>query len=147
MLGLWSAWSQVFLLVLCTVTTLVFAGPIFLVPLTWARWFGWRIPQETDLAIYFGRCLGAFILIVEALMLRAGLSGVGLTFTYQVLLGVASMMVLVHIWGAVLRIHAAERDPGNRHVLGHVPAGGAVLPSGTRRLKAPAVRPELSAWS
>jgi len=104
MLGLWGAWSQVFLLVLCIVTTLVFAGPIFLVPLSWARWFGWRIPQETDLAVYFGRCLGAFILIVEALMLRAGLTGVGLAFTYQVLLGVAAMMVLVHIWGALRRI-------------------------------------------
>lgn len=104
MLGLWSAYSQVFLIVLVCVTSLVFALPIFLVPLSWARWFGWRIPQERDLAIYFGRCLGAFILIVEALMLRAGLSGVGLLFTFQVLLGVALMMVIVHVWGALLRI-------------------------------------------
>ncbi|MDE0856063.1 MAG: hypothetical protein OSA97_16735 [Nevskia sp.] len=104
MLGLWSAYSQVFLIALVCVTSLVFALPIFLVPLSWARWFGWRIPQERDLAIYFGRCLGAFILIVEALMLRAGLSGVGLLFTFQVLLGVALMMVIVHVWGALLRI-------------------------------------------
>lgn len=104
MLGLWSAYSQLFLIVLVCVTSLVFALPIFLVPLTWARWFGWRIPQERDLAIYFGRCLGAFILIVEALMLRAGLNGEGLLFTYQVLLGVAALMVVVHIWGALLRI-------------------------------------------
>ena len=54
-------------------TTLVFALPIFLVPLTWARLMRWRIPQDVDLAVYFGRCLGAFILIVEALMLRAAL--------------------------------------------------------------------------
>jgi len=104
MLGLWSAHSQVFLLVLVCVTSVVFALPIFLVPLTWARWFGWRIPQEHDLAIYFGRCLGAFVLIVEALMLRAGLGGVGLVFTFQVLLAVAALMVLVHLWGALLRI-------------------------------------------
>ncbi len=104
MLGLWSAYSQIYLLSLVCVTSLVFALPIFLVPLTWARWFGWRIPQETDLAVYFGRCLGAFILIIEALMLRAGLSGVGLVFTFQTLLGVAAMMVLVHIWGALRRI-------------------------------------------
>ena len=104
MLGIWSAHSQAFLLTLVCVTSIVFALPIFLVPLTWARWFGWRIPQERDLAIYFGRCLGAFILIVEALMLRAGLSGEGLVFTFQVLLGVAAMMVIVHIWGALLRI-------------------------------------------
>lgn len=104
MLGLWSAYSQLFLIVLVCVTSLVFALPIFLVPLTWARWFGWRIPQERDLAIYFGRCLGAFILVIEALMLRAGLNGEGLLFTYQVLLGVAALMVIVHIWGALLRI-------------------------------------------
>ncbi|HWY23921.1 MAG TPA: hypothetical protein VNX47_03315 [Nevskia sp.] len=104
MLGLWSAYSQIYLLSLVCITSLVFALPIFLVPLSWARWFGWRIPQETDLAVYFGRCLGAFILIIEALMLRAGLGGVGLVFTFQALLGVAAMMVLVHIWGALRRI-------------------------------------------
>src|SRR5882757_4040825 len=104
MLGLWSAYSQLFLIVLVCITSLVFALPIFLVPLTWARWFGWRIPQERDLAIYFGRCLGAFVLVIEALMLRAGLSGVGLLFIYQALLGVAALMVIVHIWGALLRI-------------------------------------------
>ncbi len=104
MLGVWSAHSQLFLIVLVCVTSLVFALPIFLVPLTWARWFGWRIPQERDLAIYFGRCLGAFVLVIEALMLRAGLNGVGLLFIYQALLGVAALMVIVHIWGALLRI-------------------------------------------
>jgi hypothetical protein len=104
MLGLWSAHSQLFLIVLVCITSLVFALPIFLVPLTWARWFGWRIPQERDLAIYFGRCLGAFVLVLEALMLRAGLNGEGLLFIYQALLGVAALMVIVHIWGALLRI-------------------------------------------
>jgi hypothetical protein len=104
LLGIWSAHAQTYLLILMAVTTLVFALPIFVVPLSWARVFGWRISGDTDLTVYFGRCLGAFILIVEALMLRAGLSGEGLVFTFQVLLGVAAMMVIVHIWGAVLRI-------------------------------------------
>lgn len=104
MLGLWSAHAQTFLLMVMVATTLVFALPIFLVPLTWARWFGWRIPEHTDLAVYFGRCLGAFILIVEALMLRAALTGSGLVFTYQVLIAVAALMMVAHIWGAVLRI-------------------------------------------
>jgi hypothetical protein len=104
MLGIWSAHSQAFLLTLVCVTSIAFALPIFLVPLTWARWFGWRIPQERDLAIYFGRCLGAFVLIVEVLMLRAGLNGEGLVFTFQVLLAVGALMVVVHIWGALRRI-------------------------------------------
>ena len=74
MLGLWSANAADFLLILTLATTLVFALPIFLVPLTWARLMAWQIPQQTDLAVYFGRCLGAFILILEALMLRAALT-------------------------------------------------------------------------
>jgi uncharacterized membrane protein YsdA (DUF1294 family) len=104
MIGIYHTHAQTFLLILTIVTTLVFAGPIFLIPLTWARWFQWRIPEHTDLAVYFGRCLGAFILIVEALMLRAALSGEGIEFTFQVLLGVAGFMVVVHIWGAIQRI-------------------------------------------
>ena len=104
MLGLWSAHAQAYLLVVVAVTTPAFALPIFLVPLRWARVLGWQIPEHTDLAVYFGRCLGAFVLIVEALMLRAGLTGEGLLFTYQVIAAVAAMMVLVHIWGAVQKI-------------------------------------------
>ena len=104
MLGLWGTHAQTFLLVMMTATTLVFALPIFLMPLRWATMLGWRIPADTDLAVYFGRCLGAFVLIVEALMLRAGLTGEGVLFTFQVLACVALLMVIVHIWGAVQRI-------------------------------------------
>lgn len=104
MLGLWHLHAQTYLLVLAATTTLVFAGPIFLCPLAWARRFQWDIPAQTDLAVYFGRCLGAFILIVELLLLRAGLTGEGLVYTFQVLLSIAAFMVVVHIWGAIQRI-------------------------------------------
>ena len=104
MLGLWGAHARTYLLLLMTVTTAVFALPIFLAPLKWARWFGWTIPQHTDLAVYFGRCLGSFILIVELLMLQAAVTGTGLVLTFQVLLAVSAFMIVVHVWGALLRI-------------------------------------------
>ncbi|WP_437880487.1 hypothetical protein [Pseudomonas sp. LRF_L74] len=104
MIGLWNTHAQVFLLWLAVGTTLVFALPIFCVPLTWARLMGWAIPAETHLAIYFGRCLGAFILIVEVLMLRAALTGEALLATFEVLGAVAAMMIVVHIHGALRRI-------------------------------------------
>ena len=104
MLGLWGAHARTYLLLLMTVTTAVFALPIFLAPLKWARWFGWTIPQHTDLAVYFGRCLGSFILIVELLMLQAAVTGTGLVITFQVLLAVSAFMIVVHVWGALLRI-------------------------------------------
>src|ERR1051326_3101395 len=77
MIGIWSAHAQAYLLVTMAITTITFALPIFLAPLRWARMLGWTIPAHTDLAVYFGRCLGAFVLIVEALMLRAALTGEG----------------------------------------------------------------------
>ncbi|MDN6860090.1 hypothetical protein QO207_26165 [Pseudomonas sp. CAN2814] len=104
MIGSWSAHAQTYLLVLSIATTLVFALPIFLAPLLWARVMQWTLPEHTDLAVYFGRCLGAFILIVEALMLRAALTGEALLTTFEVLAAVAGFMVVVHIHGALRRI-------------------------------------------
>lgn len=104
MIGLWNLHAQDYLLVLVLSTSLVFALPIFLCPLAWARLMRWRLPQEIDLAVYFGRCLGAFILIVEGLMLRAALTGEALLTTFEVLAAVALLMVLVHVHGALRRI-------------------------------------------
>lgn len=104
MLGLWSTNAADFLLILTLATTLVFALPIFLVPLTWARLMAWQIPQQTDLAVYFGRCLGAFILILEALMLRAALTGEAMHTAFELLAATATMMIVVHVYGALKRI-------------------------------------------
>ena len=104
MLGIWSESAADYLLVLTVVTTLVFALPIFLVPLTWARLMGWRIPTQTDLTVYFGRCLGAFILILEAMMLRAALTGEAMHTVFELLAATALMMIVVHVCGALRRI-------------------------------------------
>lgn len=104
MLSIWSNWAADYLLILTVSTTLVFALPIFLVPLTWARLMGWRIPTQTDLAVYFGRCLGAFILILEAVMLRAALTGEAIHTVFQLLAATALMMIVVHVYGALRRI-------------------------------------------
>ena len=37
----------------------VFAIPLLLDPYRWARAFGWPREEETDVGLYFGRCLGA----------------------------------------------------------------------------------------
>ncbi|HVT36985.1 MAG TPA: hypothetical protein VHE37_15450, partial [Nevskiaceae bacterium] len=42
--------------------------------------------------------------IVEALMLRAGLTGEGLHYTFEVIAAVAVLMVIVHLWGALQRV-------------------------------------------
>lgn len=104
MLGLWSAHAQQYLLWLTLVTTLVFALPIFFIPLVWARLMGWVLPTHTHLTVYFGRCLGAFILILETMMLRAALSGEAIRAVFEMLLAVTVMMIIVHVYGAMRRI-------------------------------------------
>jgi hypothetical protein len=104
MLGLWSVHAPQYLLILTLLTTLVFALPIFCIPLVWARLMGGTLPAHTDLAVYFGRCLGAFILILEAMMLRAALTGEAIHAVFEILLAVAVMMIVVHIYGALRRI-------------------------------------------
>lgn len=104
MLGLWSVHAPQYLLILTLLTTLVFALPIFCIPLVWARLMGWTLPTHTDLAVYFGRCLGAFILILEAMMLRAALTGEAIHAVFEMLLAVAVMMIVVHVYGALRRI-------------------------------------------
>ncbi len=104
MFGLYAPHATSYLVTLMTVTTLAFALPIFLVPLTWARLMRWRIPEHTDLAVYFGRCLGAFILLVEWLMWRAVTDGHGIAWTFDALYFVFGSMFVVHVYGALRRI-------------------------------------------
>lgn len=102
LIGPWGAHSREFLWAVVAFTLPVFALPIFLRPMQWARRLGWPLPADEaghNLALYFGRCLGAFILVVEGLMVRAAHSGTGLEFTFQILLAVAAFMVWVHIVG------------------------------------------------
>ncbi|MCV2219428.1 hypothetical protein [Thauera sp. Sel9] len=104
MLGQYAQYSREYLLVLMLSTTVFFALPIFIAPLRWARLMQWRVPEHEHLAIYFGRCLGAFILVVEATMLRSVTTGTSFSYAFDVLFLVFAMMLVVHIYGAVKRI-------------------------------------------
>ncbi|MCW2249077.1 hypothetical protein M2352_004737 [Azospirillum fermentarium] len=104
MLGLYSQHASDYLFYLMIITTSFFALPIFVAPLMWARLMLWRIPDDLDLAVYFGRCLGAFILVVEILMLRGVTTGTGLSYAFDVLFCVYGFMLVVHIYGAFRRI-------------------------------------------
>lgn len=104
MLGQYGDHAGTYLLVLMISTTIGFALPILLAPLAWARAMLWRVPDDTDLAVYFGRCLGAFILIVEMLMLRAVATGAGVADVFNVLFAVYGLMLVIHTYGAIRRV-------------------------------------------
>lgn len=98
-IGIWSANAGTFALVLTTFTFFAFSLPIFLLPGTWARMLLWRLPEDTDLAWYFARCLGSFAVVTNLLFLRAALTGTGMTFVLELFALFSALMVIVHIWG------------------------------------------------
>lgn len=104
MLGVWSAYSQKYMLVFTAVTTLAFALPIFFIPVSWARRMLWPVPGDTDLVLYFGRCLGALILVVEAYSMRAAISGANLRDAFEIMTGIVILMIPLHIYGALKKI-------------------------------------------
>ena len=60
-----------FLIVAPTLFLIVYAIPIFLMPFRWARLFRWKVNEGDDLALYYGRCLGALAIAVCVACLRA----------------------------------------------------------------------------
>jgi hypothetical protein len=104
MTGLWSAHAGTFLVVLACATLVLFGLPMFLWPLRWARVLGWRIPEDTHLAIYFGRCLASVILVLGVFAFRAARTPALQPFFFDMMLGAFGAMVVVHVWGALRRI-------------------------------------------
>ena len=100
-IGAWSAHAQIYALGLTGMTFVCFSLPIFLRPGSWARMLLWRVPEDTDLAWYFARCLGAFAIVTNLFFLRAGIDGTGLRVLLEFFAVFCVFMVVVHIWGAV----------------------------------------------
>lgn len=104
MIGMWSDNARAYLLVLTVVTFTAFSLLLLLKPLLWARLLRWHVPEaarDTHLALYFGRCLGAFAVVTNAMFLQAALTGLGAQVMLQFFTLFCVLMVVVHIWGAL----------------------------------------------
>ncbi len=107
MIGLWSEQASGFLVAVSLISLLALGLPMLVVPMTWARWLRWPIPQSTDgrnLSIYFGRCLGAVICVQATVVLVNAEDTASQPVLFAILTGEFALMVAVHVWGAVRRI-------------------------------------------
>ncbi|MFC3202626.1 hypothetical protein ACFOEW_12475 [Alteromonas oceani] len=103
-IGIWSEHAQTYLLVITLITFFAFSLPLFFKPCLWAKLLLWKVPDDTHLTIYFGRCLGAFAIVTNIMFMQAALYNLGTPFILQFFILFCGLMVIVHIWGAVLRI-------------------------------------------
>lgn len=101
---MWSQYAEEFLIGLAALTFLFFTIPLLLVPMRWAKLMGFEIPTHTDLAVYFGRSVGALAASINFLALHAGLSGRAIPNVLLLIVAISAMMVLIHAWGAYKKI-------------------------------------------
>ena len=93
--------SSLFLLVASSIGLLVFALPLLLSPLRWARRLRWRVPEDTDLTVYLGRSLGAVATALSAGGLLAARDPRRHRVVFPIAAVAGFLLTGVHIWGAV----------------------------------------------
>jgi hypothetical protein len=108
----------------------VFALPLLLHPYAWARRFGWRSEPETDVGLYFGRCLGALATGISIQGLRASREPSRHRSFFSMVELICWLLSLVHLRGLLER-----RQPPIEHmeILGY-----AACALAARRVRPPA---------
>jgi hypothetical protein len=104
MIGVFGSYSATFLRAVAVLTLLLFSVPISLAPLAWARTFQWTVDVRPNLALYFGRCLGAVALVLSCAGWYAAGHRYLQPFYFTMFIGTAALMTVVHIVGAMQRV-------------------------------------------
>jgi len=98
-----SSKSSAFLLGAGSTGLVVFAMPLLLSPLRWARALRWRVPDDTDLTVYLGRSLGAVAVALTVGALRAARRPEEHRIIFEVGFLTGALLAAVHVWGALQR--------------------------------------------
>jgi hypothetical protein len=93
--------AKIFLYVSGVVFLVAIALPLLFAPLAWAKRFGWALPSETQLTVYFGRCLGALALSVIALVFRVAPEASRHPYVFELVAVIGAIVGLVHVWGFI----------------------------------------------
>mgnify|MGYP006873846844 FL=1 len=104
MIGMYAEHSSTFLRVFAVLTGVVFSLLIFVAPLTWARIFRWQVDARADLALYFGRCLGAFAVIISSTAWYVAGHPTLQPLVFTMLITFFVLMVVVHTLGALQKV-------------------------------------------
>jgi hypothetical protein len=93
--------SSAFLVLVAALFLPVFAIPLFVDPIWWAERFGWETDGPRDLAVYFGRCLGAVATAIALVALRASRDPKSHRGIFDLLAISAVLLAVVHLRGTI----------------------------------------------
>ena len=101
MIGIWQSYSNIYLYVVGAAMLVTFGIPLLVVPLRWARFLRWEIPQHENLVVFLGRSLGIFISVIAILAIKVTGSPAAKPFFFDLMLWVLGTMSALHIYGAI----------------------------------------------
>jgi hypothetical protein len=93
--------ASLFLYAIAIGVALLVALPLLFAPLSWARALRWRLPEDTDLAIYWARCLGGVLLAMIAVVLRVAPHAEAHATLFHMIALICAAMSAVHVVGAL----------------------------------------------
>ncbi len=93
--------SALFLLAASGVSLGAFGLPLLLSPLKWAKRLRWQVPEDTDLAVYLGRSLGAVAVALSLGGLSAARDPWRYRIVFQMAAVAAALLAGVHVRGAI----------------------------------------------
>ncbi|HEY6098191.1 MAG TPA: hypothetical protein VIW03_02095 [Anaeromyxobacter sp.] len=93
-----------FLAASCAGFLVVYAIPLSLFPLRWARWFRWRLPEgDAHLTVYLGRCTGLLATAIILVAAQAVPDPGGHRIVFELIAVACGSMTALHVWGAIRR--------------------------------------------
>jgi len=91
--------ARLVLLIYAAAFTALVGLPLVVAPLSWARRVGWRVPDDTDLAVYYARCLGAVVFAIGAVAAAVSSDPAAVRVMLDVTAAALAAMAVVHAWG------------------------------------------------
>ena len=103
--------ARVFLVSSGAVFLVVFAIPLVVDPLRWARAFRWRLPEGgSEMTVYLGRSTGALALTIVVFALPAIGDPRAHRAVFELVAWACGLVGLVHVWGAIRRTQPWTED-------------------------------------
>jgi sterol desaturase/sphingolipid hydroxylase (fatty acid hydroxylase superfamily) len=104
MIGIWQAYSDIYLYAVGAAMLAGFGIPLLAAPLRWAQAFRWDTSHAGNLVVAFGRSLGLMIALVAVFAFKAAAAPQAKPFFFDFLLWLVAANAALHIYGAIRRI-------------------------------------------
>jgi len=101
MIGIWQSYSDVYLYVAGAAMLVTFGIPLLVVPLRWAQFFRWEVPQSENLVVFLGRSLGIFISLLAVFAFKVISTPAAKPFFFDLMLWLFVAMIVLHAYGAI----------------------------------------------